>query len=212
MRACNRDRARRRSPIRARSSSCAADMRRGRRRRCLATAARPCADSDRATRRRGRRRCGRARCCHRGPPTDARRASQAAGYRRYGRCGRKRKWGQRRLLPLPHLRTAVSQKSSLTPFSHRDRLVLPRVDARTLRLVPWIGLAVERELQSIPQRAPARGVVDDLLLHVIESDARDKVDGPLELPAFLAIELQERTGVLEHFLARLHLGKELRAL
>ena len=49
----------------ARSTSCAAGRRRDRRRRCPATAVRPCADSGRARRTRDRRRCERRRRCRR---------------------------------------------------------------------------------------------------------------------------------------------------
>src|SRR6185369_12913802 len=50
------------------------------------------------------------------------------------------------------------------------------------------------------------------LAHVLDADAAHVVHGALEVPAFLAIELQERTGVLEHLGRGLHLDEELRHL
>ena len=75
--------------------------------------------------------------------------------------------------------------------------------------MPGIGLAVEGELQPLPQRAPPLGVLEDALLHVVEPDARDVMHGALQVPAFLAIELKECARVLEDGDARKALWERL---
>ena len=76
--------------------------------------------------------------------------------------------------------------------------------------MPRIGLAVERELQPLPQRTPTLRVIDNLLLDVIEADARDEMNGALEIPPFFPIKLQKCARVFEHFLTCFHLDEKLR--
>src|SRR6185312_13514464 len=96
--------------------------------------------------------------------------------------------------------------------SGRERLELARVHARLVRLEPRIGLAIHAELQALPQRLAALGVVEDPLLHVIEADALDVVHGALQVPAFLAVQLQEAAGIFQHLLRGPDLDQELRHL
>src|SRR5439155_6819004 len=145
-----------------------------------ATEVRPCADSGRVTQIRDRRRCETTRRCRRAHRSARQRGRPGAECLRPGKRSRKR--GQIRLARERTARRTLSNKSCLTPLSHCDRFVLSRIDPRALRLVPGIGLAIEGELQAIPQRTSTGGTVDDLLFHVIEADARDELNGPFEVP------------------------------
>ncbi len=63
------------------------------------------------------------------------------------------------------------------------------------------------ELQPLPQRLAACGVVEDLLLHVVQADAADVVHRALQVPAFLAVQLQEGAAVLQHLGGGLQLDR-----
>ena len=76
--------------------------------------------------------------------------------------------------------------------------------------MPRIRLAIERVLQALPQFLASDRIFDHDLLRMLEPHPRDVVHGALEIPAFFAIELQERARMLQHFLGRLHLDEELR--
>src|SRR5262245_26378405 len=84
---------------------------------------------------------------------------------------------------------AAVQRSCGDGSGHRREL--PQVDARLRVLEPRVGLAVERELQPCPQRLAIRRVLEHLLLHVLDADAADVMHRALEVPAFLAVQLQE---------------------
>jgi hypothetical protein len=87
------------------------------------------------------------------------------------------------------------------------RVELPQIDPAFSRLVPRIGLAIERELQPLPERATALRVLEHALLHVVEAHARDVVHRALEVVPSLAVELQEGAGVFEHLGVGRHLAR-----
>jgi hypothetical protein len=66
------------------------------------------------------------------------------------------------------------------------------------RLVPRVGLAVERELQPLHSARPPRASSSTRVFTWSRPTRSDVVHGALEVAAFLAIELQEGAGVLEH--------------
>ena len=50
------------------------------------------------------------------------------------------------------------------------------------------------------KRAPALGVLDEALLHIVDADALDPGRGAFEITRLLAIELQEGAGIFQHLL------------
>jgi len=94
--------------------------------------------------------------------------------------------------------------------SGRQRHELAHVDQRLLRLVPWIRLAVEREQHAFIQRLAVGLVLQHHLLRMIEADPLQIMDGTLQIPAFLAVQLQEGARIFQHFLVGLDLDEELR--
>src|SRR5882724_8340475 len=112
----------------------------------------------------------------------------------------------------------VGDQADGFPFTHDaadsdgKRGELARVDRCLVELEPGIGLSVQRELQPLPQRFAARGVVQDLFLHVVEADPVHVMDGALQVPALFAVQLAERAGVLEHLFGGLELDEEMRDL
>ncbi len=174
-------------------SSCAAGRRPIRRTRCPGSAARPCAGSGRAGRRCGHLRCGTGRCPRR--PGGARGArpvrESQAGCRRESSC-------------------RISCRFSLLGGQRHDGNELPRVHLRLVELEPRVGLSLQRELQPLEQGFAALGVGQHALFHIVQPDAGNEVHGALQIPAFLAVELDEGAGVLQHFLLRLELDEKLR--
>ena len=79
-----------------------------------------------------------------------------------------------------------------------------------VKLEPRVGLAIEAELQSGPQRLAAVVVFENFLLHVVQADPVDVVHGALKIPTFFAVELQERAAVLQHFFGCFQLAEEVR--
>ena len=55
-------------------------------------------------------------------------------------------------------------------------------------------------------------ILDNPALDVVEADALQVVAGALEIPALLAVELEEGAGILHDLLVRFHLAQELRDL
>ena len=131
----------RRSRRRGRWSSCAAGRRRCRRRRCPATAARPCAGSGRAARRPCRRRCGRRR--RRPPRSRARGARRARGM---------------------SSTLADRFQSLIARASHRDRLELAHVDVRLVGSNHGSGSPSSANCSRSHSARAARGVVEDCAL------------------------------------------------
>src|SRR5579864_4180570 len=75
---------------------------------------------------------------------------------------------------------------------------------------PRVRQAVERIQQALEQGTAIRVVVDDLLPDVVETDTLDVVHRAVEVPRFLAIELQEGAGIFLDLIGGLDLDEELR--
>src|SRR6185369_17212690 len=93
-----------------------------------------------------------------------------------------------------------------------QRLELPCIHPCLVEFEPRIGLAFEAELQAPPQRLAAFAVVQDLLLHVVQTDSVHVMHRALQVPTLLAIQLQEGVAVLQHLGRGLELAEELRDL
>jgi hypothetical protein len=65
-------------------------------------------------------------------------------------------------------------------------------------------------LQALPQRLAAGRVVEDALLHIVQADAGHVMHRAVQVPGLFAVELQERTAVLQHFGRSLQFHQELR--
>ena len=65
-------------------------------------------------------------------------------------------------------------------------------------------------MQALPQGAAAFGIVQNSFLDGVHAHAADVVASALQVPAFLAVQLQEGAAVLQHFLRRFQLDKKLR--
>src|SRR2546427_10417919 len=69
--------------------------------------------------------------------------------------------------------SARSSRRCMASIPSGHRLELARVHMRLVELEPRGGLAVERELQPLPQRLAVLGIVGHPLLHVAEADAAE---------------------------------------
>src|SRR6516225_6735390 len=91
------------------------------------------------------------------------------------------------------------QRSATTSARHTDDAVFMRFAAiDTLR--PGIDLHHPlRGEEPLVQLPPFLGIGDDAPTDVLDPDTRDPRCGPLEIARLLAVELEERTDMLEHF-------------
>jgi hypothetical protein len=94
--------------------------------------------------------------------------------------------------------------------SHRQRLKLARVDRRLVNFQPRVRLAVQGELQLLPQRAAPGRVFDHPLFDIVQPHPRHKMHGALQVPALLAVQLAKGPRVLQHLFGRFELGEEVR--
>src|SRR5690606_20706745 len=167
-------------------------------------AVRPCGDSGRPARTRGRARDGTGRCRRR--PRAAARVRRAPGSPRSRTPAARRRSG-----PCSVLQGHGDGARRRRGRAHGERRVLARLRAGHA-LGPGIGQALEREQQPLVERAAVVGVLDHLAPDVVQAHALDVVHRAVEVVRLLAVELQEGAGVFLHFLRRAYLAQEARDL
>src|SRR5690606_11933847 len=77
---------------------------------------------------------------------------------------------------------------------------------------PGVAGVLEGVEQAGVQAAAVLPILDHLRLDVVEADALEPMHSALEVPALLAVELQEGAGVLHDLLVGRHLAQVLRDL
>src|SRR5690606_37596955 len=88
-----------------------------------------------------------------------------------------------------------------------QRLVLARLGAGDA-CGPGVGQPFKGKQQALVQRAAVVGVLHLLALDVVQAHALDVVHGAVQVVRLLAVQLQERAGVLLHLIGGLHLAQE----
>src|SRR3990167_77533 len=96
--------------------------------------------------------------------------------------------------------------------SDLDGLKLAGVNLCVLEVEPGIGFTVQRKLQAFPQGLAAFVVFQNAFLHIVQAHTVHVMHGALQVPAFLAVQLAKRAGVLQHFGGSLHLHQKVRHL